>query len=259
MTTFKFNGFEFWIDKTHVTDSLLLVVSGSHAYGWETAKSDLDVRHVYFPDIQQALSIFYGARTQQFSRDNIDHTEYPIKQFLGLLAKGNGNALDNLFEATDKRLGLYVDRQKVKQLQKIVLARLHLGFLQHCTGYDTHLKKDMENETRVKKYGEQKLLLNRYKILLEGLILADHQEIVYNVRKQHEYIPTLWGIEVLETYQAGEPFLGSRASYEAFGEVEQLHYKLAEKIQTIKWPPSHQSTLDLRLDHWHVKQYCINP
>lgn len=255
MNSFKFGKFGFWIDKSHIKYILLLAVSGSHAYGWDTEKSDLDVRNVYFPNIQQALSIFYGANTKQFIADNIDHTEYPIRQFLMLLAKGNGNVADNLFEASDKNLGLYVDTAKVKQLQKMVLSHLHMGFLLHCIGYDTHLKKDMENETRLRKYGKQKLLLNRYKILLEGLILASHGEVVYNVRKQHEYIKTNWCIELLEAYQSGQPFLGSRANQEALREVEQLHNKLAEMITSIKWPTSDQSTLDLVLDKWHINHY----
>ena len=235
--------------------------SRANAYGWDTEKSDLDVRHVYFPTIQQALSIFYGANTKQFSADNIDHTEYPIRQFLRLLAKGNGNATNNLFEASDSNLGLYLDKAKVKQLQKIVLSHLHLGFLAHCTGYDVHLQKDMENETRLERYGEQKLLLNRYKILLEGLIIADHKEVVYNLRKQLEYIKTSWGTELLDTYQEGQP-LGETVirdytcASRSLREVEQLHHKLAERIQTIKWPASHESTLDLALDKWHINHYA---
>jgi len=257
---FEFDGFTFQMDKGCVNDALLIVVSGSHAYGWNTPQSDLDVRRVFFPDIQQALSVFYGCRTKEhkhkYERGLVETTDYPIQAFLRLLAKGNGNALDNLFEATgppDPKL--HVDTVKVKQLQKIVLSHLHLGFLMHCTGYDIHLKKDLENERRLIQYGEVKLLLNRYKILLEGLILANYGEVVYNLKKQHEYIKTNWCIELLDTYQAGQPFLGLRANQEVFREVEQLHGRLAATIQTIKWPAQHQSTIDLALDKWLIEHY----
>ena len=234
--------------------------SRANAYGWSTAKSDLDVRRVFFPDIQQALSCFFSCRTKEHKekcdRGLIEHTDYPIQVFLRLLAKGNGNALDNLFEATGKPdPKLYVDKPKVLELQKIVLDHLHLGFLMHCTGYDIHLKKDLENETRLKRYGEQKLLLSRYKILLEGLILAEHKKVVYNLREQHEYIQTNWCLELLECYQTGQPFLGGRANQESYREIEQLHYKLAKVIETINWPAGHQSPIDVALDHWLVDYY----
>jgi predicted nucleotidyltransferase len=179
---FTFDKFTFDIDKLFLKFSLFIVISGSHAYGWNTDASDLDVRHVFAPDIKQALSIFYKCRTKQHKEKHdegiIEFTTYPIQPFLGLLAKGNGNVLDNLFEATGPpQPVIYADKPKVAQLQKIVLSHLHKGFLMHCTGYDIHLKKDMENETRLERYGREKLLLNRYKILLEGLILANYGEV----------------------------------------------------------------------------------
>ena len=226
------------IDKMAIKDALLVVVSGSHAYGWDTEKSDLDVRRVFFPDIKQALSVFYRCRTKQHKEKTdagtIDFTSYPIQNFIQLLAKGNGNALDNLFEATgppDPKL--LSDQTKVAQLQKIVLEHLHLGFLMHCTGYDLHLKKDLENETRLRRYGERKLLLNRYKILLEGLILAEHRKVIYNLRQQHEFIKTKHCLALLENYQSGsskEFTVG-----EVYREVEQLHSQLVEaRIQSKK-------------------------
>lgn len=254
----EFDGFSWLIDKKCVEDALFIVVSGSHACGWNTAKSDLDVRRVYFPDIKQALSVFYRCRTKEHKhkteRGIIDTTEYPIQNFIGLLAKGNGNAVDNLFEADPDYPPypkLHVDAVKVKQLQQIVLENLHKGFLMHCLGYDMSIAKDMLNPTRLQRYGEYKLLLNRYKILLQGLILAEHGKVVYNIIEQQKYRETNWCLELLDDYQQERP----RDTNFERKELEQLHAQLAECIKTINWPDAHQSPIDLALEHWLVNYY----
>jgi len=234
------------------------------AYGWDTEKSDLDVRRVFFPDIKQALSVFYSCKTKQHREKTeagiIDFTAYPIQNFIRLLAKGNGNALDNLFEATGPPYPkLLIPEMKVAQLQKLVLENLHQGFLMHCTGYDLHLKKDLENETRLRRYGERKLLLNRYKILLEGLILAGFRKVVYNLRQQHEFIETKHCLALLENYQSGKSIFHKEINVgEVYQEVEQLHSQLVEARIQSKWPTQRESTIDINLEHWLVNQYLPN-
>ena len=259
----KFDKFDFIIDKQCVQNSLLIVISGSHAYGWESYHSDLDIRRVFFPDINQALSVFYRCRTKQFTQGDIDITEYPIQDFIRLLAKGNGNALDNLFEVNGPPFPhptFPYDKTKTSELQSIVLEHLHKGFLMHCTGYDTHIVKDMENKTRLERYGEHKLLLNRYKILLEGLILAKYNKVVYNLLKQQDYIKTEHCLSLREEYLALSETQASGYDLHslcdaAIIEADELHSQLVNETENSGWSTAHQNTLDIALEHWLIDQY----
>lgn len=220
----------------------------AHAYGWRRDDSDLDVRVVYFPDVQQALSVFWRASTKQHRHENVDFTEYPIQQYLRLLAKGNGNVLDNLFEEK-----LYEpNSQRTKRLQRIVLDGLHKGFLYHCLGYSSNLVKDMANTTRLARYGTSKLLLNRYKILLQGLILEEHRKVEYNLRRMHNYIQTDYCLKLLDSFVDNTKFDQIAM---ARTETDSLYVQLADATETSKLPDYHQSALDVTLDRWLINHY----
>jgi len=51
---------------------LFVGVSGSHSFGWATNKSDLDLRFVYFPPIEQLVSPFFKCHTKTRVENGID-------------------------------------------------------------------------------------------------------------------------------------------------------------------------------------------
>jgi len=136
----------------------------------------------------------------------VDFVSYPIADYLRLLAKGNGNIIENLFEPK-----LYQNERLVNELQKIILESLHKGILKHYLGYSVSLKKDMENPSRLQRYGLDKLILCRYRVLLAGLLVEKRKEIIYNLNEQHKFIKTDFCSDILTHYllhsDASKPLL----------------------------------------------------
>lgn len=252
----SYDGFSFQFDRGYAESMLFMSISGSHSYGWSLANSDLDVRMTWFPDIKQALSIFYRGRPKEW-KDTIegdkivDFTSYPIQNFLGLLEKGNGNCLENLFQHK-----LVEKKQLVKSLQKLMLKNLHVGFLKHYLGYSQSLMKDLSIESRLQAYGEQKLLLQTYRVLLSGILLAEEKKIVYNLREQLKIISTSHCEEMLNAYLDAKYFCNSELKKEIMEELEELRVQLNNSIQRGVLPTSDHLGLKVQLDNW-LRDYYI--
>jgi len=69
------------------------VITGSKAYGLDTAKSDTDIRGVFVLPKEQFYSMEY---TAQVSNDSNDIVYYELKRFMELLAKNNPNIMELL-------------------------------------------------------------------------------------------------------------------------------------------------------------------
>jgi len=253
MPRIKYLDYEFLMDKAVLQDSLYIVVSGSHAYGWSTLNSDLDLRRVFYPTVRQALSVLFRCKNNFYKDESngkiVECTEYPIQNFILLLSKGNGNVLDNLFQASNDDLCIVRKDEEVKELQQIVLDEIHDGFRKHFLGYDVSLQKDLSNESRLTKYGKEKLLLNRYRLLLEGIILCEHREVVYNLPRQMKYIDTKYCEDLLNSYLEGKKF---HRHNDCISEIEELRKRL-ESLQL----PSY-SALPHCLDTWLIDKYSNN-
>ena len=76
----------------------------------------------------------------------------------------------------------------VEEIKKLTIDNLHKGFLRHYLGYySKSLKKDMDNPSRLKKYGLEKLLLCSYRVLRTGIILGQTKQVIYNVQEQDKF------------------------------------------------------------------------
>jgi predicted nucleotidyltransferase len=92
-------GLDFTLDRVRENDLMLLdVVSGSHAYGTQTAKSDIDRRGVFIaPD-----SFHAGMETiEQVADEKNDEVYYELTRFFQLLEKNNPGALEILYSPKD--------------------------------------------------------------------------------------------------------------------------------------------------------------
>lgn len=233
----KFN-FNFW-DSKYKNDLLFIAVSGSHAYGWTRKDSDLDIKMVWIPKILQALSIRNRGRIKEgelftSKKHKVEYTNYPLHHFLGQLAKGNGNALENLFQEK-----LICKDKEVKEIQELTMENLHTGFLKHYKGYSGNIIADMENPNRKEKFGETKGFLAAYRVISSGLILHRHREVIYNVRKQLEYIPMDFIEDFLNIYLEGKEISNRKGYWKTFkaskDKLFSLRNELKEEIDNSKW------------------------
>jgi hypothetical protein len=227
---------------------LFVCVSGSHSFGWVTSKSDLDARFIVMTDIGSLISPFNKSKTRQSIQENIDITYYPIEQFISLLAKGNGNAIDNLFEPK-----LWQFPQAVTSLKHIVSNNIHKGFIHHCLGYSTHILKDINNETRLERYGLEKLLLCRYRAVLQGLNLLNGN-INYNLPELLGTYPTKWANGILTCYIAGGTIDRGMMGL-ALLETNDIHHYVYETMIKSNIPDTNDSPLITKLDEWIKEQY----
>jgi len=162
------------------------------------------------------------------------------------MSKGNGNLLENLFQEK-----LFVDQEAVEELQKLVLKNLHKGYLKHWYGYSTNLLKDMKNPTRTESYGLHKLLLNLFRVLHSGIILAQHREVVYHLPSQTKYCPGSEPLLILKKYLSDET-LSEKDIEDANNRIAFLRDILANEIDKSHW--SKRLSLDV-FDEWLIDYY----
>ncbi len=89
-----------WTIDTLKSDELIVLecISGSHAYGLATEKSDIDIKGVFVPP----KSYFYGLdHIEQVSDERNDIVYYELGRFIELLLKNNPNILELLATPTD--------------------------------------------------------------------------------------------------------------------------------------------------------------
>lgn len=227
---FKYDRFKFKLDNKFLADTLFVAVTGAHAYGWNNKDSDLDIRIVWIPDLLQALSIADRGAIKERKENDIEFTSFPISHFLKLLAKGNSNCLENLFQEK-----LYSNSPLVRELQEITMKNLHLGFLRNYLGYSNSVEKDLVNPTRREKYGVEKLLLSDYRTLLSGIILGKFKEVVYNLKKQASYVPTGYSLVLLEEYLNPRLVWKESLIVNARRELKLLKAHLKRIINKSKW------------------------
>lgn len=243
----KYLDYEFYTDKKSMESLLFISISGAHAYGWSTKESDLDIREVTVPRIQQLISPFFQMKTKSWTEESlngnkkiIDIVNYPIDHFLRLLNKGNGNTLDNLFQEK-----LIERTEEVKDLQDIVFEHLHQRFILHQIGYAKSIWHDLSVQSRLEKYGRKKLYLQLYKTLRQGIILAKYKEIVFNVIEQQEYLSSNYILNLLSNNKMKSQQI-----------EEELAHLTAELVSMKDSFPEH-STLDIALDYWLRELYNL--
>lgn len=252
MPIIKYKNFEFqFLDPE---DSVLfMAVSGAHSYGWLTPESDLDIRYVHVPPLKNVLSFYKSLNTVQWKEKTkgvVDIASYPIQKFFRLLCKGNGNLLENLFQPH------IIEKQRfVRELKRIVLQNLHIGYLKHFYGYATNLLKDMENPSRVESYGIEKLILCCYRVLLAGLILQEYKMPTYCLGEQHTLFPTMYCDSILDNYVQGEKIptkLKVAAVYELLSLQRDLGYITYDDPT---FPSLNKTDLQDKLEEFLLSQY----
>lgn len=100
---------------------------GSHLYGTNTPKSDLDIKGVFMPELKdmlvgeprRSIDLSTNKTSEKNSKEDIDETYYSLPYFLKLLNQGEIGALDmihargeNLLETSDIWEDLYSHRAK---------------------------------------------------------------------------------------------------------------------------------------------------
>lgn len=171
-----------WLDKPD-----LLVVSGSHLYGYATEKSDRDTLGIILPpeDYLLGLASFEQAELKDGLNDGVI---YSLRRMIDLLIKGNTRPLEILFCPTDKIT-------KITDIGKEFLKNKHLfvskRFYRSIKGYSyaEWAKARCVNRVVDPKTTDEKELLTQLQGFynLTSLQFKDILDILYENRPKDDY------------------------------------------------------------------------
>lgn len=183
----SYSGFKFEVDPS---DLLFLAVSGSHSYGTARSDSDLDLRGVVFPSFRDAIRLQGSQMKTQFYKltDDIDVEFVPIRKWLQILLKGNGNYLENLWQEKvypkeyrpweDYLVEQVEKRADIINLKQLVMKHaLSKKYRNHYIGFAKSQQKDFFQRYKTK------CLLYVYRVLMSGIVLYRHGNVEYNVKE----------------------------------------------------------------------------
>ena len=88
----KSSEYDFLRNNEHLGDNIsIITVGGSHAYGTNTDSSDVDIRGVFLPKVEEVIGF---GKYETFTNDDTDTCLYSFRKFVELLYHGNSSALD---------------------------------------------------------------------------------------------------------------------------------------------------------------------
>lgn len=217
-----------------MTDVIFIAESGASTYGWAKEDSDLDLRLVWAPNWKLAVGLNRKQKGKQTLKLALDITKYTVHHYLALLSKGNGNCLENLFQPK-----IFEDKRAIKELQQLCLENLHVGYLKHWLGYSKSLMKDRKVEARIEKRGKLKPLLDCYRVLNSGIILATKERVVWNLQEQLKILPSDTATAILNLYLDCPLELQTELFKEltkiSINELEKYQDNLRTLIKTCPW------------------------
>jgi hypothetical protein len=177
-------------------EPLYLMVSGSHSNGLARPDSDLDIRGVYLSPIEKILSLAPGRDVIEgldILGGKTDIQVYELKKALGMLLKGNGNAI-HMFMAPTCFYSCGYDWRALAS--KFITKKLRSYF----AGYHQSQRK------RAAEMRGGKSLLYSYREILSGIMLARTGSWIFDFRelKQRFEETFCWRSILLDGFMARE-------------------------------------------------------
>lgn len=232
-----------------VVKTILLVRSGSRAYGVEDSTSDYDTTGVCIEDLSKRLSIA-NAPFEQYHRTEDDGVVYSLEKFCKLATKGNPNIVEVLFSPVleyTKEGNALLELRDAFWSKKAGAA--FLGYMQAQKERLQGLRgqKDVNRKGLVEKYGYDTKYA--YHIIRLGLIGREYLQSGYIQLPMSEMHR-----RNLRAIRAGEWKLG-----EVIAEAEELERQLKMVIEFGAAPREPDISkiegfiADAYLSHWSEK------
>lgn len=168
--------------KTH--DTIFMSVAGSHLYGFESKDSDVDLRGCHVVDPAKVLGIFNVQETIEQQHDGdvlVEVVSHDVGKFAGMLLRGNGNALEQLFSPLvvtakcDCGWQRCTANQLVAHLRDITKGLISWASGAHYRGFSQNCWRDVVRRPTAKR------LLYTYRTLLTGIHLMRTGRVCANI------------------------------------------------------------------------------
>lgn len=192
-------------------DNIILEgVTGSKAYGLDTATSDTDIKGVYLLPTRKVLEMGFNPERTTVDHTNPDFVYHELGKFMKLVISGNPTVtellyLDKYTHLTDEGRLLIDNRDKFLSTKAVSNAyrgyamsqakRLNTRIQQGLDGYDSSLKNRFSKHTR----HLWRLLVQAEQLLTEGTL---------DVRLTDEQVKECFAFGELQTDAVIDGFLG---------------------------------------------------
>lgn len=226
---------------------MVKILHGSHLYGTNTEKSDLDYKSVFIPSGEEILIGRYktaksestGSPQSKNTKDDVDTCEYSLGRFLNLVSAGDTVCMDMLFAPEDK-CTLITDewRSLTSDLKKHILSK-------NISAYMGYLRR------QASKYGIKGSRLNSVSGMIDFLKnipqkdkLADHKRDWIALSPKFEYWE--YDEECLSVCGRKQPW-GNRVelALECYEKVDKNYGERARQAQNnegVDWKAIHHAT-----------------
>jgi predicted nucleotidyltransferase len=155
---------------------LLCAVTGSHAYGFPSPDSDLDLKGVHLTPTRALLGLDEPASTHDrlvvFEGVECDLTTNEARAALRLLLGGNGNILERVWSPFQ-----LVEAPELDEWRGLARGALSKRFFRHYAGYFGGMCRQHATEPRAKS------LLYTYRVALTGAHLLRTGECEMDLRR----------------------------------------------------------------------------
>lgn len=153
---------------------LVVALSGSHAYGFPSPDSDLDLKSVHVEPTSSLLGLKppkpSASRLEWVEGVEIDYTSNELAGFLAGLVAGNGNYLERLLGPY-----LYARTPELEALAGLARGAVSKRYFHHYRGFATGQRNDMMGERTPVTI---KRVLYALRTSLTGAHLLAHGELV---------------------------------------------------------------------------------
>lgn len=216
---FKYKDFRFNVP---TKDLLFLIVTGSHAYGYNKKKSDLDI-----------VGMTSGSSFRKYNPDTkVCIMIYSINHFIKRLLGGVGYFLEDLYSYE-----LYKLKPEAVDLRKVVINNLSK---QYGNWYLNQTRRIIDSNY----WKDTVFLIKSYRFLMSGLVLMKERKIEYYLLDLFKKFPSLCP-KILNFYKL-EQELPNKLRTEVQGELISLKNRLEQTIESadLPWQTKRQPFID---------------
>ena len=149
-------------------------ISGAHLYGFASPDSDVDLRGAYLLPAHEVLGLRPPAETltiEDKSRLDLDWVAHDVRKFARLMCNHNGYVMEQLFSPL-----VVVTSPAHEELRELGRGCLTRPTVRHYQGFARGRRRRLFEPDPTVKH-----LLYAYRVLLTGIHLMQHGEVVANI------------------------------------------------------------------------------
>jgi uncharacterized protein len=227
---------------------LVIALSGSHAYGFPSPDSDLDLKSIHIDATARVLGLNAGAphadRMEVVDGIEIDYTSNELKPVLLGVLQGNGNYIERILGAL-----LPHTTPELAELQPLVQRSLSRRLFRHYLGFGTSQLKAFH----AARDGSAKKLLYVLRTALTGAHALRTGEVVIDLRQLIDVYGFSDARVLIDEKRAGEcTVLPAEVGERWSAEVKRAFEVLESAYRASPLPEEPQNAADLQA--WLLEQ-----